>query len=643
MPGRHQRRRPRRFARLLAAGLVDSFGMTLGWTVFCLHVLETDGLAGVGASNAAMLVGWALSAPVTAWLSPRLDAGALLRCTSAAEAALRVASFALLLAGAPVAVLAVVIVVMYAAGLTTYAGMRAEVSACSRPGRASTMTLFVVAVLAVEATGIAGAALLPGEPAGDGVLLWVVAFYGISALSTWLVACGARVGRAPRGAARRGHAGAWPPLLAGTLIMLVGSGPALLAVGLAAELYGSRWVAGSALAFTGGTLLAPWAAALLDRQRLPTTITWPAWGTGMLLGWTLAPAHVAGLLFAQVLSGLCIAAFQGGMDAHVAAKQAHGRLMGSLAASEAVRALGSAAAVAALPALVGTRSIAAFSAVASAALLAATLLGLVVHSGMRLAAWLLPARTPAVAAAWAGTAAGRGSGAVVLATDPIVYWRDIRMDTRPLYQPGRSDDWAMRKRPRYRRHRPTGWWAIAALLTISVGSVMFQVGQAVAPARQPAGQPATTVPEADAGHASASAAPATTSAPEPAATTTTTPPHRPRALTLVTRNLRTEADPNRVYLAPGRVSAEQARHGKRPAFVVRPGEHLKVRVDNQDEVIHSFTFGRARVNLDAWEGTVSAVTFEAPGTPGTYKFYCRYRKVGMSGTLVVRGSPAGHR
>jgi hypothetical protein len=626
--------RSARLAHLLAAGLIDSFGMTLGWTVFSLHILETHGLTWLGACNAAMLIGVALSAPATAWLSPRLHTRTLLRATSAVEAVLRVSSFVLLLAGAPVALLAAVVVVMYTAGLAAYAGMRAEVSAASPPDRAAAaMTMFVVVILAVEAAGVASAALLPGEPPGTagGLLVGVVAFYGASQLPTWLVAGGARVGRAPRRAARRARARAWPPLLAGALVMLVGSGPALLAVGLAPELHGARWVAGSALAFTAGALLAPWAVALLERQRLPAAVTWPAWGTGMLLGWILAPAHVAGLLVAQLLAGLCIAAFEGSMDAHIAARQAHGHLTGSLAASEAVRALGSAAAVATLPALVGARSIAAFSVVASAALLAATMLAMVVHTGSRLVAWLLPPRTPALAAGdpWS----------VRPARGPVFDWRRTRMDPYDPYLPEPPRDWArILKQSRYRRRRPLGRWAAGVLLLVSVGAVMFQVGQAVAPARpaaaQPAAQPAVILP--DTGHGAVSAA----TTPAPAPTTTTTPP-RPRMLTLITRNIRTEADPNRVYLVPGQVTAAQAHDGKRPQFVARPGEALRVRVDNQDRYIHSFTFAKARVNLDAWEGTVSAATFRAPSTAGTYQFYCRYRKVGMSGTLVVRGSPAG--
>jgi plastocyanin len=126
-------------------------------------------------------------------------------------------------------------------------------------------------------------------------------------------------------------------------------------------------------------------------------------------------------------------------------------------------------------------------------------------------------------------------------------------------------------------------------------------------------------------------APATT---RPAPTTTRPP--AARTLRLVTRNIRSEANPNRVYLAPGQVGVAQARRGQHPVFRARPGERLRIRVDNQDQLIHSFTFAPARLNLDAWEGAVTARTFKAPKKPGTYQFYCRYRKVGMAGTLVVR-------
>ncbi|HEY2959333.1 MAG TPA: cupredoxin domain-containing protein [Actinomycetota bacterium] len=632
-------RAPARLGGLLATGLLDSFGMTLGWTVFSLLVLRRHGLAGLGACSAAMLVGVALSAPLTAWLSHRLGAGTLLRGTSAAEAALRVLGFALLLSGATVGVLAAVVVAAYAAGLSCYAGMRAEVSAASPPERrAAAMTLFVTAILAVEALGVAGAALLPGEPPGTaaGWLAGVVACYGASPLPVWLVARGARVGRTPRRAAARARARDLLPLLAGALIMLVGSGPALLAVGLAAELYGPRWVAGSALAFTAGSLLAPWAVGLAERRRLPATVTWPAWGAGMLLGWTLAARQVAGLVLAQVLAGLCVAAFEGSMDAHVAARRAWGHLTGSLAASEAVRALGSAAAVAALPALVGPGSIAGFSGVAGGTLLAATALAVA-------AGWLArpapPRRgpvpggrlgTPALAFGMAGAPGATGATWAVR-RDPGrgSEGRGARMNTEDRRATA-TEEWpSTRERHRRSRRRrpPYGRWALGVLALAAVGGVMFQVGQAVDDRRPAGAQPAPTYQLA-----ATAAPPVTTPPPAPP----TTAPPRPHVLSLVTRDIGTPQTPDRVYLQPGKVDAAQAARGAHPRFVVRRGELLRMRVDNQDQFIHSFTFAKSRVNLDAWEGTVSAATFKAPTAPGTYQFYCRYRKVGMSGTLVVR-------
>jgi plastocyanin len=604
--------RSARLARLLTAGLVDSFGMTFGWTVFSLLLLRRGGLVAVGVANAAMLVGVALSAPVTAWLSRRLDAGQLLRSTAAVEALLRVASFLLLLAGAPVVALTAVIVVMYAAGLAAYAGMRAEVSVASEPGRGgATMTLFVVGVMAAEAAGVAGAALLGGDPLGIGgwPLAVIVAGYGGSQLPTWMVAGGARAGRAPRRAAGRAPRPGWPVLVAGALIMLLGSGPALLAVGLTAQLHGTRWVAGAALAFTAGTLLAPWAVAGSDRLRLPTTVVWPAWGAGMLLGWCFAPSSVAGLLVAQALAGLCIAAFEGGMDAQVAARGAGGHLMGSLAASEAVRALGSAGAVAVLPVLAGAGEVAAVSAVAAAALLTAVVLGLAVH--------LLTARP--------------GPGL-------LFDWRRIRMEPQIPSLPEPPDDWArMLRETRHQRRRPRRHWALVAVALLAVGAVMFQVGQAFAPTQPAAAQPAAAQPALPVlipyGGAEDATAPTVTA---PPATTRPAAAPRPRTLRLVTRNLGTEAAPNRVYLAPGQLGAQEALGGRHPSFVVRPGETVRVRVDNQDRYIHSFTFAKARVNLDVWEGTTGSATFKAPTSPGSYQFYCRYRRIGMSGTLVVR-------
>ncbi len=118
-----------------------------------------------------MLVGIALSAPATAFLSARLDGRRLLRRTAVVEAALRVAMFLLLLGGAPIGLIAGVVLLTNVVAWTGYAGMRAEVAAVD--SRASAMTRYAVCIAAIEAVGVATAALLPvggrgvvsGEPA----------------------------------------------------------------------------------------------------------------------------------------------------------------------------------------------------------------------------------------------------------------------------------------------------------------------------------------------------------------------------------------------------------------------------------------------------------------------------------------------
>jgi MFS family permease len=197
-----------RLRRLIGTALVDSFGLSLGWTVFSLYVVGRHGLAGLGLCNAAMLVGVALSAPVAARLSVRLDGRALLRLTCVTESVLRVGTFALLLAGTPLVVVAVAVTASNVVAWTGYAGMRAEVAATDPRGAA--MTWYMVAVAAIEAAGTATAALLPTGPAGlvsGGLLVAVIAGYGACLVPTWLVAGGALVKRAPRSPGPAGCAG----------------------------------------------------------------------------------------------------------------------------------------------------------------------------------------------------------------------------------------------------------------------------------------------------------------------------------------------------------------------------------------------------------------------------------------------------
>jgi hypothetical protein len=408
-----------RLRRLIATALVDSFGLSLGWTVFSLQVVRDHGLAGLGLCNAAMLCGVALSAPVAARLSTHLDGRALLRVTAATEAGLRIGTFVLLLAGAPLAAVAVAVAASNVVAWTGYAGMRAEVAVADPRGAA--MTWYMVAVAAIEAAGTATAALLPTGPGGlvsGGLLVAVVAGYGACLLPTWLVAGGARVPRAPRRtrpaglgwsagfgwssgfrrpSGQRGSAGpGWPsglwrpsrpwrpaPLLAsGGLVMLLGSGPTLLAVGLAAELHGTRWVAGSALAFALGSLVAPLAVARLERRAVPPSVAWPALGVGMVAGWAFAASNPAALLAAQLLSGMCMSALEGDMDARVASRAHSPRgVTAGLANAAALRAFGSAAAVAIAPRVIADAGVGGLSVAFTTVLLTAMVLTLAWHRG----------------------------------------------------------------------------------------------------------------------------------------------------------------------------------------------------------------------------------------------------------------------
>jgi hypothetical protein len=90
-------------------------------------------------------------------------------------------------------------------------------------------------------------------------------------------------------------------------------------------------VAGSALAFALGSLLAPLAVARLERRAVPPSVAWPALGVGMVVGWTFAAWNPAALLAAQLLSGMCMSALEGDMDARVAAGADQGVPAGSTA------------------------------------------------------------------------------------------------------------------------------------------------------------------------------------------------------------------------------------------------------------------------------------------------------------------------
>jgi MFS family permease len=347
-------RRAGRLRELLVSGVIDSFGMALGWTVLVLLAVAHGGLAEAALYNAAMLGGVVLSAPVTGWLARRLPGRTLLRGAAAVEFVLRLAVLFGLIAGMSRWLVAGGIVVMHIAAWAGFAGMRAEVNAVDASPRS--MTRYALSIAAVEAAGTGLAAFLPVGP--DGVptgwlLVAVFVLYAGSLVPTFRSAQRARItpfsdqrrrpGTAAVGygvtrpavsfsAARRSLAAhprrapvvrrrfaVSPRLLAaGGGVMLLASGPTLLAVPLITQLHGRSWIAGGAVAFSIGCLLSTVAIDAVGKVRLPTVLRWSLWGLGMLVGWIGAPLHAFSILIAQFLAGISQTAFEGDMDARVA-------------------------------------------------------------------------------------------------------------------------------------------------------------------------------------------------------------------------------------------------------------------------------------------------------------------------------------
>jgi hypothetical protein len=359
--------------------------MALGWTVLVLLAVARGGLAEAAVYNAAMLGGVVLSAPVTGWLSTRLSGRALLRGAASIEFVLRFAVLLGLIAGMPSWLVAAGVVVMHVAAWAGFAGMRAEVNAVDASPRA--MTRYALCIAAVEAAGTGLAALLPvgreGYPTGWALIAVFVVYAG-SLLPTYMSARRARItqhgairtgysigygvtrlavsftNRRPVGTRRANPAGTRrrrmtvsPRLLfAGGAIMLLSSGPTLLAVPLTTELHGRTWVVGAAIAFSLGCLLSTIAVETIGNLQLPAVLRWSLWGLGMLVGWIYAPLHAVSVLFAQFLAGISQTAFEGDMDARVADEAPPEGVTTALAYSASTRALGGSVAVRLLPMLV---------------------------------------------------------------------------------------------------------------------------------------------------------------------------------------------------------------------------------------------------------------------------------------------------
>ncbi len=401
MTGRVVRRRgkPRRGRLwcLLGAGLVDSFCLSLAWTVVVLELTRQYGLGAASVAGTAMLIGVALSAPIATWMAQRLHGRHVLRTAGGIEAVLRAAVLIFLAADAPVMLLAVCVTAMNAMAWTGYAGMRAEVAAVSQG--AGGITWYGTVVAAVEAIGVAAGALVPLSAAGgpSAIVLTLVTILYVGALvPTLVVAGGSLVPRAPRPSwASLDRPRANRATVQGALLMAVASAPTLLAVALAAEYHGRSAVGLSAAAFMLGSLFAPAVAGRLERARSNNAVSWLMLAAGMLLGWSLAPQAVAWLCIAQFLSGLCMTTLEGLLDTS-ASQGRPDAVTAALARATAARALGSSAGTAALPLVVATAGLTG-TAVVTAAVLAA-LAGM---TSLRCAAH--SARAPAVTAAPAAT------------------------------------------------------------------------------------------------------------------------------------------------------------------------------------------------------------------------------------------------
>lgn len=353
--GRRRDLTRRRLLCLMAAGLVDSFCLSLAWTVVVLELTRRYGLVAAGLSSTAMLVGVALSAPTATWMAQRLDGRRLLRTAGGIEAVLRVSVLALLAGGAPMWLLAVAVTAMNVVAWTGYAGMRAEVAAVS--GGAAGITWYGTIVAAVEAVGVAAGALVPlgagGRPS-TAVLFAVTVLYVLALVPTLVVAGGSRVPRALRSSGRtlRGQRPSRTTVV-GALLMTVASAPTLLAVALAAELHGRAAVGLSAAAFTVGSLLAPVAAGFVERTHRNDLRWWLLLAAGMVVGWTMAAQGVIWLCVAQLLSGLCMTTLEGLLDTR-ASRERPRAVTAALARATAARALGSSAGTAALPLVAAT-------------------------------------------------------------------------------------------------------------------------------------------------------------------------------------------------------------------------------------------------------------------------------------------------
>jgi len=378
---RSHRTRRARLRYLLTAGVVDSTGLALGWTVFLLAVTEHDGVKAAALQASAMLVGVALSAPFSAWIAPLVSPRTLLRALALAEGACRLALVVLFLANVHPWLLALVVAVMNVLAWSGFAAMRSETARAEGTGSGRSLTRYAVAVAASEAVAAAAASLLVGGRPTTPVVIATAAVYAGTLLPQWLAA--REASRVPPGGVARLTAlrDTLPISGLGALVFLVAGGPALVATVLAYELYGTRGVIASALSFAIGSAAAPRVQAVVDRWAHASVASFSL-AAVLVAGWAFAGWNLIGLLVAQACAGAAQCSLEGDLDARIVARVRAGHETTALALGSASRALGGALAVGLLPTVLERVAMPLFAGLSALAMLVGAI-GCAVVSAMR--------------------------------------------------------------------------------------------------------------------------------------------------------------------------------------------------------------------------------------------------------------------
>jgi hypothetical protein len=360
-------------AHLIGAGLVDSTGLAFGWTVVLLVVAHQRGLAAAALLTSSSLVGMALAAPFSAWLSAHWSPRHLLQRLAFGEVFTRGSLFAMMAVGGRTAAMAPLAVLTSMIAWSAYAAMRAQVSRVSEEQHGAGLTWYAASILASEAVAAGAASLLIVHP--DALVLLLVGLaYTCSLAPQWWVGAHAEPGPPP--AARTGSEARTAirpvlgPAVVGAFVFLVAAGPTLMAAVLAYERYGPAGVMVAALSFAAGSLGSARLQARVARIPSPTLAACLL-GAAMVGGWVAFPLGLPALALVMAGVGLTQCCLEGDLDARTLARleAGHARSVTGLATAASSRAVGGAAAVAVLPAVISAVTLPVAAALAGGALL----------------------------------------------------------------------------------------------------------------------------------------------------------------------------------------------------------------------------------------------------------------------------------